>query len=30
VKAEAAKPYQQVTKKCDHEDSIMAMFEAAV
>jgi hypothetical protein len=30
MKAEAAKPYQQVAKKSDHEDSVMPMFETVV
>ena len=30
MKAEAAKPDQQVAKKSDHEDSIMPMFDAVV
>jgi len=30
MKAEAAKPYQQVAKESDDEDSIMPMFDAVV
>jgi hypothetical protein len=30
MKAETAKPYQQVAKKSNQEDSVMSMFQAVV